>query len=511
MKDMPRYAAVDIGSNSVRMLAAEVAPGRPAQVLAAGRQVTRIGESVFRTGRVSPEAMSFLCEQLANMAQTYRKLDVIGARAVATAAVRDSSNQREFIQRASAALGSPVEVISGQEEARLIHLGVQANWPHPKQHIVIIDVGGGSAEVIRSENGRMVEAVSKPIGAVRLTETFLTNDPPTDLDLHRLDEFIYEKIAGSIDRLRPQKADRVVATSASAAAIVCTINRVHRTHRETAERLRVTTAEIRKFYKSISRMSVAERRKVNGIGPRRAEIIVAGTAVFLRILEHLKLPSMYYSIAGVRDGIIADLDARGVGRELSRLNRDQKRTCEQMARRYGVAIGHARKVAQTASTLFDSLQTVHKLPPFFGKMIEAAAYLHDVGHLVSDTSHHKHSHYIIANSDMAGFTDTEREFISVLCRFHRKTMPTARHEVFGPLSSETQRSITLLIPLLRLADNLDRSHQQFVEEITCAERDGQVVVSLHSSHDTDLEQWASERSADLFRQVYGKQLKVVRG
>jgi len=507
---MPRYAAVDIGSNSVRMQAAEVVPGRPMAILAADRQVTRLGESVFRTGRASVEAMDFLCEHLARMAQIYRKLDVAGVRAVATSAVRDASNQHELIQRASGALGSPVEIISGQEEARLVHLGVQARWPHPKSCILIIDVGGGSAEVILSESGRMAEAVSKPLGAVRLTETFLKSDPPSEVELRRLDEYIHEKIAATIGRMRLQKVDRVIATSATAAAVMCAINRVHRAHRETAERLRATTAQVRGFYGQISRMGVAARRKVNGIGPRRAEIIVAGAAVFLRILEHLRLPSMYYSLAGVRDGLIADLDARGVGRELSRLNRDQRRICEQMARRYAVSLAHVRKVAQLAQALFDSLQPVHQLPPFYGKMLEAAAYLHDLGHYVSDTGHHKHSHYLVANSDMPGFTDTERAVIAMLCRYHRKSLPAARQDEFNNMDADARQSILRLVPLLRLADGLDRGHEQYVDEIECAVRNSQVVVEIQSGHDADLEAWAAERAGEVFRQVYGRQLAIVR-
>jgi len=151
--NMPRYAAVDIGSNSIRMLAAETSTGAPAKILADERQITRLGSGVFRDGEISRDAMDFVCESLSQMAQTYRKLDVIGVRAVATSAVRDAGNREEFLSRASIALDAPVDSISGQEEARLIHLGVQARWPHADKRVLIVDVGGGSAEVILSDNG----------------------------------------------------------------------------------------------------------------------------------------------------------------------------------------------------------------------------------------------------------------------------------------------------------------------------------------------------------------------
>src|SRR6202047_4939023 len=210
---MPRYASVDIGSNSVRMEAAEVTAGKPSRILASERQVTRLGASVFRTGRISQESMDLICGVLGGMAQQYKRLEVNSVRAVATAAVRDASNQQEFIARASAALGTDVEIISGQEEARLIHLGVKSRWPHPKERILIIDIGGGSAEIILSENERMDKAFSKPLGALRLQELFLKSDPPQPTELHRLGEYIEERIGSAVRRIGATPIDRVVGTS----------------------------------------------------------------------------------------------------------------------------------------------------------------------------------------------------------------------------------------------------------------------------------------------------------
>lgn len=507
---MPRYAAVDIGSNSARLLVSEVTPGSPAQILAAERQVTRLGESVFRGGRISPEAIEYVCESLARMAQIYRKHDVIAVRAVATSAVRDAGNRHEFLQRASEAIGAPVEIISGQEEARLIHLGVQARWPHPRQRLLIVDVGGGSAEFILSEQGRMSVAFSKPLGAVRLTEVFLKSDPPSPQELHRMDQFIDEKMAKPLERIGRGQFDRIIATSASAAAIVCAVNRIPRPRRDQADRLRATLPQIRRFYREVVGRDLAGRRKIQGLGPRRAEIIVPGSAVFLRALEAFQHSSLYYSAAGVRDGIIADLAARRVGRELSQLSREQRTVVEQMARKYGVSPHHSRKVAALAHELFEGLQPLHRLGPDFGKLLEAAAYLHDVGHWISDVGHHRHSYYVVTNADLAGFTDTEQYLVALLCRYHRKSSPSARQPEFQSLDSDTQRAISLLVPLLRLADNLDRSHEQKVESLACQARDGQAVLALKCRGDVSLEQWAAERVAPLFEQVYGASLSFLK-
>jgi exopolyphosphatase/guanosine-5'-triphosphate,3'-diphosphate pyrophosphatase len=507
---MPRYAAIDIGSNSVRMLAAETAPGVPTKILAAERQVTRLGAGVFRDGRITTEAMEQLSTTLADMARIYRKLEVVGVRAVATSAVRDASNQHEFIERAVQALGTPVEVISGAEEARLIHLGVLARWPQPGKRVLMVDVGGGSAELILSNDGVITEAFSKPLGAVRLTETFLKIDPPAPLELHRMSESIEEKLATPLQKIGAGPFERMIVTSASAAALVCAINRVARARREDADRLKASAAQVRKFYRQVSQLDLAGRRKVQGIGPRRAELIVAGVAVFSKILDLFQQPALHYSAAGVRDGIIADLAARGVGRELSMLNREQRRVVEHMARRYAVDLAHARKVAAIAHRLFEALHPTHHLAPAYGKLLEAASYLHDIGHFVSDTGHHKHSFYLVAHSDMPGFTDRERQMIALLCRYHRKSMPAPRHSPFQEFDPDSRRAITLLAPLLRIADSLDRSHEQRVSGLNVHLKNGSMAITLEANADLDLELWAVERVAGAFRETYQMELALTR-
>jgi len=501
---MPRYAAIDIGSNSIRMAAAEVLPGSGMRVLASERVVTRLGESVFRNGVIAQEPLELTCTVLARMAQQYQKLEVVGVRAVATSAVRDARNQAEFIERASLAIGAPVEIISGREESRLIHLGVQARWPHPKHRLLIVDIGGGSAELIAGEHGTLRDSFSKPLGAVRLREIFLRNDPPLADELHQMQEYIEEKLAGIAKRFGNTHWDRAIATSATASAVVCAVNRIPRAKRDQADRMRASTREVRRLYKKLSVLDLAERRKATGIGPKRAEIIVPGVSVLLRVLEDFRLPCLYYSAAGVRDGIIADLHARGVGRELAQLSGDQRKEVEQMSRRYGVALPHARKVAGLAHTLFTDLQPLHQLPPHFGKLLEAAAYLHDAGHFVSDSNHHKHSYYLVNNSDMPGFTNRERALIANLCRYHRKSMPTPVHSNWQTLNADDKRVVLLLIPLLRLADNLDVSHEERIESLSCHIRDGHVVLRASSAADISLEQWAAERAGEAFRQVYGR-------
>ena len=511
---MARYAAVDIGSNSVRLEVAEVIGGSAPRILASERQVTRLGASVFREGRISAEALDFICSVLASMSVTWKRHDVLSIRAVATAAVRDARNQSEFLARTSAALGTDIEIVSGQEEARLIHLGVQSRWPHPKERFLIVDIGGGSAEIILSEGDRIGAAFSKPLGALRLQELFLRNDPPTATELLRMEEYIAERLAPAVREIGRKPIDRVVATSSTAAAVVSAVSRIPRARREESDRRRASAAQTRRLYRELCSVDLKRRQKIVGIGPRRAEIIIPGTAVLLHVLEAFAMPSLYYSVAGVRDGIIADLAARGAGRELSRLTTEQRAIVEGMAEHYGVPLRHAQKVARLANDLFHDLQSVHQLPPPMGRLLEASAYLHDVGHYVSDTRHHKHSYYLVSNSDMPGFNLTERGMIANLCRYHRKNMPTPEHDNLQTLSMEDRRAVGILAPLLRLADSLDRGNTQKIRSVECRVQEKEIVVNLHAAVATtagiELELWAAGRLDALFRQCFGRKLTIQR-
>ena len=456
---MPRYAAIDIGSNSLRMEVAEVTPGAPPRILASEREVTRLGASVFRGGRITQESIDALCLALGGMAIQHKKLGVVGVRAVATAAVRDAGNQREFIERTSAALGAQVEIISGQEEARLIQLGVRSRWPHPKYSFLIVDIGGGSAEIILSEQERIGTTFSKPLGALRLQEMFLRSDPPQPAELHRMQEFIDERLRSAVRRIGDTHIDRVIGTSATASAIVCAVNRIPRLRRG----IRPSPGDDASNPASLPElcgMTQQERQKIAGIGPRRRRNHHPGSAVLLRVLKTFRMPALYYSAAGVRDGIIADLAERGTVRNLCQLTADQRSVVEELAEHSGVTLRHARRVARLAGDLFAGLQNLHTLPPHFGAMLEAAAYLHDTGHYVSDTRHHKHSYYLVADSDLPGFTAVERELIANLCRYHRKSLPVPEHGNLQALDVDGRRVVAVLHPLLRLADSLDRSHGQ---------------------------------------------------
>ncbi|MBK5293348.1 MAG: Ppx/GppA family phosphatase [Acidobacteriia bacterium] len=490
------------------MLAAEASSGGAISELASDRQVVRLGTGVFREGRLSTDAMNLACQVMSRMAEQYRSLDVLAVRAVGTSALRDASNQAEFLERAEAILGTPVEVVSGLEEARLVHLGVHARWPLPQHRVLIVDIGGGSAELIMGEHGHLTEAFSKPLGAVRLTELFLKSDPPDPKELARMQRYVQKRLLGPVARFGQLKIDRMIATSATASAVVCAVNRVRRSHRDLADRQSATAPQVRKLFKELCARNLAGRSRHTGIGPRRAEIVVAGVHVLSEIMEQLRVPRMYYSAAGVREGIIADLVHRKVGMEQVRLDLDQRRMVRALGKRYGVTAPHARKVAELAAALFEGLHPLHRLPPERGRLLEAAAYLHNIGHFVNETRHHRHSMYLVANSDLAGFDNNERKIVANLCRYHRKSMPQVSHEGLQELGAQDRRAIVQLTPLLRLAVALDQSQEQRVERLECISGDESVEIRLYSGHDIDIEQWHAQQVSGNFQEVYGLPLIV---
>jgi exopolyphosphatase/guanosine-5'-triphosphate,3'-diphosphate pyrophosphatase len=507
---MAKYAAVDIGSNSMRLLVAEVDEQGEVKRLAEDRQVTRLGESVFTHGVLSEDAIRITEEVLARFRVTIAGLGGAQTRAVATSATRDARNQEDFLTRAEAALGGPIEIISGVEEARLIGLGVNAVWPQGDQPVLIVDVGGGSAEFLLMQGGVMVEGYSRPLGAVRLKEVFLEKEPPRREQILRLQEFIDEKLELVVRRLGRQSFVRGIATSASAAAIVCAVNGIPRNERAQANQKMATRDQVRRLYRDLIEAPVEKRRKMIGIGPRRAEIIIGGVAVFLRTMERFDLPALYYSNAGVREGVIADLNTRGAISRSGTLTAEQRRVVETFSNRYGISLAHAKITASFAVELFERLKSLHRLDSSYVRLLEAACHLLDVGHFVSDTSHHKHSHYLVRHADLPGFTEDEKELIALLCRFHRKSLPAARHSEVAALSVPHRRALELLVPFVRIADALDRSRDQHVRLARCEVRGDDVVLTLEAEAGKNyaLEEWAVERSGAAFKSIYAKNLVV---
>lgn len=507
---MPTFAAIDIGSNSVRLKVSRLYAGRLKEIHE-DREVTRLGEGVFGSGLLSPEAMSETVRVLRRFHRATQECGTDSVKVVATAALRDARNSRAFLEWVRSTTGWTIEIISGLEEARLIHLGIASASRMGAHSVLLVDLGGGSCELTLSRDGQLRDTVSLPLGAVRLTGEFLPHDPPRKGELKRLQGFVTREIARVQDRIRSARVGAVIATSGTAAALVgmgSHLSRRPTTHPATY----VTREMVRRIAKQITRLPLEQRKKVPGIGPRRAEIICAGTVAYAELLERCHLPGFRYSALGLRDGILAQMAA-----EYDRSTRSGRvieserwESIKRAVEHYRVDLHHALHVRDSALLLFSSLKSVHRLPPEYLEWLSAAAMLYEVGDYVNRNGHHRHTYYIIANSEILGYTPQQRRVIGSIARYLGKSRPTPGDGPMSALSPEEQEHVTKASVLLRIARALNMGRIQSVGKVVVSSRNGRVSMKLapRGKASVDLEVWSIEKDRDYFREVFGRELSV---
>jgi exopolyphosphatase/guanosine-5'-triphosphate,3'-diphosphate pyrophosphatase len=523
---MPTFAAIDIGSNSCRLKIASVAQHK-LKTLAEDREVTRLGESVFQTGDISPEAMAATVSALKRFHKTVQLHVCDKVRVVATSAMRDARNAAAFTEWVKSATGWKVEVISGLEEGRLIHLGVVTHEPGAKGKCLLIDLGGGSCEVTLSNAGCVQQMVSLPLGAVRLQQEFLQHDPPLKEDIGRLKQYIHRELDRCEKKLGRLHVPLVIATSGTAAALAeasaalagkpaAKLSKlpVRKTVPKGFVRVKpqeASTADVRKIADKLVKMTNAEREAVPGIGPKRSEIIIGGAQVYAGLLERFELAGFRYSPLGLRDGILAQM----LGEVDLRAEVHQKIENERwtgvlaVCRRYGIDQKKAEPVRAHATQLFDALQKVHELPPEYRLWLQAAAMMQEVGKFMSHQGHHRHSQYIIANSEISGFTPEQRLIVAAIARYLGKSRPDAMDRPMRSLPVEEHARVTRAVVLLRLAVALNQDRASAVVGIKLHVFPKRVNLQIVPGRGgAALESWAVKKEAAYFREIFGRDLFV---
>src|SRR5437762_4832773 len=451
---MPTFAAIDIGSNSVRLKIARLVGHRLREIVE-DREVTRLGESVFRSGFLSPEAMENTIKVLRRFHRAVQREGADVVRVVATSALRNARNSRAFLEWVRSATGWKVEIISGLEEARVIHLGLVSSLRVNVSPILMIDLGGGSCELTISSKNHIRDTISLPLGAVRLTNEFLQHDPPRKSELRRLRGFVEReigRISGRIVRARPRA---VIATSGTAAALAAVCHGLYKTKGPRAST--VSRAQMRRIAKMLARLPIEKRRQLSGVGPRRAEIIVAGAVVYAELLERSQLRGFRYSPLGLRDGLLAQMAAEydrstRSGRQIEPERWDSIRAAVD---HYHVDLDHALQVRESAMHLFSALRSVHRLPAEYQEWLSAAAMLYEVGDYVNRNGRHRHAYYIIAHSEILGYTPGQRNIIAAIARYLGKSRPTPGDGPMKALSADDRASLPRASLLLRLARALN--------------------------------------------------------
>ncbi len=526
---MPTFAAIDIGSNSSRLKIASVVQHR-LKTLHEDREVTRLGESVFQTGVISPEAMAGTIKALKRFHKAVQLHVCDKVRIVATSAMRDARNAGVFTEWVKSSTGWDVEVISGLEEGRLIHLGVVTLEPGARSKCLLIDLGGGSCEITLSDNGRIQEMVSLPLGAVRLQQEFLRNDPPTEEDTGRLRQYIDRELHRGEKKLGRPQVPLVIATSGTAAALaeasaalISRSGHPAKPARKSAtgklvppRKLRLgpleaSTADVRQLANRLLTMTNPEREAVPGIGPKRAEIIVGGAEVYATLLERFHLKGFRYSALGLRDGMLAQMLGEVDLRAAVHRQIEQERWVGVLAvcKRYGIDEKKAEPVRAHAVELFDVLAKVHQLPPEYRLWVQAAAMMVEVGKFMSHQGHHRHAQYIIANSEIFGFSPGQRLIVANIARYQGKTRPDPLDRSMRLLSAEEQLCVARAVVLLRLAVALNQDRASAVVGLRTRVYPKRVVIEiLPGRGGAELEAWAVKKEAAYFLEVFRRTLLV---
>ena len=518
---MPTFAAVDIGSNSCRLKIAKVQAHR-LKIVAEDREVTRLGGSVFDTGLISPEAMAATLRALKRFQRAVQAHGVDRIRVVATSAMRDARNSAAFQAWVKAETGWNMEIISGLEEGRLIHLGVMSAEPGVGGRVLLLDLGGGSCELTVSEHKRIQETVSLPLGAVRLSEQFLATDPAPADGLARMRQLIARELRRAHRKIQPGPAALVIATSGTAAALsdayMLSAKNAKPTSKKTAKPARnrteilagmVPTAAVRKLATRLAKMPLPEREAVPGIGPRRAEIIVPGAEVYAELLDVFGLPGFRYSPLGLRDGILAQMlaeqDARA--REHREFEHERWESVLATARRYGVDPKKAEPVRAHAVQLFGELKTLHQLPPEYESWLAAAAILCDTGKFVNHQGHHRHTQYIISSSEIYGYTQLQRTIVSAIARYLGKSRPQPGDRALRNIPVDEHKNVQRAVLLLRLAVALNQDRASDVLRVAVKLYPKRVYLEIAPGRTgAELELWSLRKEAGYFREVFGREL-----
>jgi len=514
-------SAIDVGTNSIHMVVVRIQPTLPAFTIIAREKATvRLGDRDPETGCLTEVAMQRALIALRRCLEVSRSLNAEQAIAVATSAVREAPNGRDFLQRVETDLGLCINLISGQEEARRIYLGVLSGMEFDLQPHIIIDIGGGSTELILGDGQEPRSLSSTKVGAVRLTAEVVTTDPISSVELQTLQAYIQGMLERAVDELRshlrPGELPRLVGTSGT----IETLAVLHAREKfgvvpSPLHGYSFSLNDLREMVHRLRRLTCAERSQLPGMNDRRAEIIVAGALILQEAMSLLGMENITIGERSLREGVIVDwMLTHGLIEDRLRYQSSiRQRSVLKIAQKYRVNLPYGERVATFAVNLFDqSRGSLHTWDDEDRELLWAAAILHNCGHFISHSSHHKHSYYLIRYGELLGYTETEIEAIANLARYHRKSDPKKKHENYRSLSSKRhRRMVEQLSALLRLAVALDRRQIGAIKRITCQVKPEvqEFHLSLHPvrpGDDCALELWSLDQKKNSFETQFGLKL-----
>ncbi|KAA3642879.1 MAG: Ppx/GppA family phosphatase [Chloroflexi bacterium] len=506
-------AFIDMGTNSIRLLLVRIEPSSGTFSILSEQKVTiRLGENEFADHYLQPEAMQravTVCKQFAQMARSNDADHII---AIATSATREAKNQAEFVALLNEEAQIKLRTISGIEEARLIYLGISRGIHLEDKNALMIDIGGGSTELIVGDQDNHHHLDSLKLGAVRLGSMFFLPDETGPIDAARyavLRQYVRNSSIRSIQKLEPHPFDVVYGSSGTLENLAdIAIQMFEGRSRQPEDTLKYE--QLTQVVEHLCELSLEERAKVPGINTRRADIIIPGAAIIHTLMEELGIPELHITERGLRDGLLVNYLQRSENAEMVEEGSVRMRSVLQLGRRCHFDEGHARTVADLSLSLFDSAKEIglHTTKNRYRQLLEYSALLHDVGIFLSYNHHQEHSYYLIKNADLLGFDQTEIGIMASTAFFHRKKRPSDKHAQFKELDKPSREAVRVMAILLRIAESLDRSHKNAVTSASFRLEGGNIILDVVCEQDCQLEILGIYHHKKLFRKIFDREYEV---
>jgi exopolyphosphatase/guanosine-5'-triphosphate,3'-diphosphate pyrophosphatase len=501
---MSKIAAIDVGSNAMRMVVGEVDEAWRVNTLENIRLPVRLGQDVFNKGYLEPGTIQRAREAFLRFRHVAETHNVQQVRAIGTSAVREASNSDLLIYEIRNTSGIELHVISGEEEARLIHLAVVHELNLKDKRTLLIDIGGGSVEVTISSGQNIISTESYQLGTVRLLEKLEI----TSHSSRSVGELVREYAAATRLRIGRDIGGEKIQICVGTGGNVEEIGRLRqRLFKADSDRL-IMLDELDALIERLNRLSCEERIKKLKLRPDRADVILPASIVLHMIASESRVKQISIPNVGLKDGILLD-----IAEMLSRRPRPQRReqaieSAIQMGRKYRFDEKHARLTARLAVRLFEQSKSLHNLGDDHLVLLEAASLLHDIGHYISAVDHEKHAFYLLNANRLIGLDVCEQNIIANVVRYHRKESPSLQDENFRILSQKDRLIVVKLTALLRLADSMDISHTQLVGDVTLCQSKSSWQIKLHGKSELSLEHWSLSKRKSLFEEAFGVKLEM---
>lgn len=504
-----KLAAIDIGSNSLKLVIVEAAASDSFTVILQDRERVRLGQETLKTHLLSAQAINLSADAIGKFRSISESRAVDSIIAVATASVREAANADEFVREIERRTGIRVDVLSSIEEARLIGIAAAQFFGADDSALLNIDIGGGSTELSLMKNGEPHKLFSMKLGAVGLTEKFIFSNPPKAKELENLQLEIASTLQKPLRKMKDAAWQISTGTSGTILNLTELLN--FQTAEGAEAKPEIQFKKLVALNKMLARLPIEERSQLPSISPQRAEVIVAGGQILEGVMRAFKIERLQPCGYALREGVIIDYLREIESESLPPVPdvEDKKlRDVFAVGRRYGYEESHALQVADLAEKIFDALAPHYKLSRHGRTLLSAAALLHDVGYHISHESHHKHSYYLIKHSEMTGFSEIEKTIIANIARYHRGSLPKEKHLDFMQLGESERQGVMRLGAILRLAEALDRGHENRITDIKFKREKQEVVLKLVGSEDCTIERQAVEQKKDLFELAFACNLAV---